>query len=534
MLVNLLILALPLSGITVLRIYESALVRQTESELIAQGAFIAAAYRAAFVRILARMKRDVPAREQYGRTIAPQWQPSTKSESPWRPRPAVLDLAVDRVRPRPPEPSTTAASVDPVAAEVGRELMVLIRDAQVTTLASIRVVDYQGMLVASTAERLDASLAKREEIARALAGEPVSLLRQRISNEPPPPLASISRGTGVRVFVAMPIVQGDRVLGAVMLSRTPAEIGQALYHKRFLLLYAAVTLLGVVLGVSMLTSFAIGRPIRSLIQQTQLAARGEKGAVVPLRQPVTREIAQLSEAVAHMARTLEQRADYIGDFAAHVSHEFKTPLTAIHGAVELLRDHADSMSPAEREKFLQNLSDDAVRMENLVRRLLDLARADVFQVAGECADAARVLEAVSKRYNTPGMRVHLSDRAMRSVQVAMSKELLESIVANLLENARQHAGDSITVGIDVNERRASEDDLRILVTDDGPGISEANAARIFDPFFTTARKQGGTGLGLTVVKSLLSAHLGDIRRLPSERGTTFEIRIPIKHEVSGC
>ena len=97
--------------------------------------------------------------------------------------------------------------------------------------------------------------------------------------------------------------------------------------------------------------------------------------MIPLRHPVTHDIAELSEAVATMAQTLEQRADYIRNFAAHVSPEFKTPLSAIQGSVELLRDHADSMPPGQRKRFIDIPSNDALRLERLVRRLLELARA---------------------------------------------------------------------------------------------------------------------------------------------------------------
>src|SRR5439155_39005 len=128
------------------------------------------------------------------------------------------------------------------------------------------------------------------------------------------------------------------------------------------------------------------------------AARGEQGAVAPLARPITREVARLSEAVATMARTLEERADYIRTFASQVSHEFKAPLTAIQGAVELLRDHAATMSAEERDRFLENLAADAQRLERLVRRLLELARAYVAEAGHERADLAAVLAAIAERH----------------------------------------------------------------------------------------------------------------------------------------
>lgn len=519
--VNVVILCLPLGGIAVLRIYESALIRQTESELIAQGAFIAAAYRAAWARLVAGPESGTPG--DYGLPLAPEWQSWEPAEERWRPRQATLDLTTETIRPPQPAPRPPEQPVDRLAFAVGQELTPLLRDAQVVTLAGIRVVDYQGTIVASTGEELGLSMRDSEEVARALRGEPVSLLRERIPDQPPPPLSSISRGSLIRVFVATPILQETRVLGAVVLSRTPSTLGSTLYGKRYLLLKLGLTLFGVVLLLAIFTSLTITRPVQALIDQAGRAVRGEKGAVVPLARPVTQEIAQLSEAVAGMAQTLEQRADYIRTFAAHVSHEFKTPLTAMQGAVELLRDHFTVMSGEERERFLSNLAEDAARLERLVRRLLDLARAEVLTPGTETAEVAAVVAGVVDRYRRQGMAVEVEQEAAVP-KAAMSAETLDAILSQLLDNARQHGAEAVTVTVRIGGQ-AGSDPGRVLITvaDDGPGISPANAARIFEPFFTTARKQGGTGLGLTVVRALLAAHQGGIEWLPSAAGSVFRV-----------
>jgi signal transduction histidine kinase len=100
-----------------------------------------------------------------------------------------------------------------------------------------------------------------------------------------------------------------------------------------------------------------------------------------------------------MARTLETRANSISDFAAQVSHEIKTPLTAMQGAVEMLREHGAAMSADERERFLDILDHDTRRLAQLVRPLLELARADMAPAeASETADVGAVLQAAASRY----------------------------------------------------------------------------------------------------------------------------------------
>jgi len=349
----------------------------------------------------------------------------------------------------------------------------------------------------------------------------VSVLRWRGTDKPPPPLDSISRGTRIRVFVGLPIVHHDRVIGAVLMVRTPGNVWQALYGKREALAIGAAVLLAVVLAIALLASFTIGRPIRALREQARRAAAGELGAMAPLAHPGTREIEELSESVATMAQTLEARARYIRDFAAQVSHEFKTPLAAIQGSVELLRDHAGTMSREERLRFLGILDNDARRLERLVRRLLDLARAEVMQPAAEACDAATVARAVAERHR-PELSVEL-DLPEAPVRAAIAEDVLEAVLSNLLDNVRTHAGAGASARVECHVRDGA---VAIVVSDSGPGISPGNTARVFEPFFTTARDRGGTGLGLSIARALLRAHRGELALVPSERGARFRLQVP--------
>jgi signal transduction histidine kinase len=509
-LMNLAVLVLPLSGIWTLRLYQSALIRQTESELIAQAAIIAAAYRGTWLSAGGRPGADAPP------------APAPGNER-WLPRSANLDLAVDPILPPPPDPVPASGPADPAARKAGEALEPMLREAQRTTLAAIRVLDRNGVVVASTGESLGQSLAAQEEVSRALRGEPVSALRERGSPAPPSPLGAIDTGTTLRVFTALPVFDEHRIIGVVMLSRTPRTLADALYGKRWHLLGLAVLLLGSIGGLSALGTFAISRPVRAVTDQAKRTAEGERGAITPLTGPRVREVAELSDALSRMARTLEDRADYIRSFAAHVSHEFKTPLTTIRGTVELLQEHFDSMSQDERARFLRNLEGEAERLARLVSRLLDLARADVAPGADHAKTiAAPLIARVAERYRRNGLLIDVS--ASDDLTVGLPEEAVEMILVNLIENASQHAGPLAHVTVSL---RSQGNVAALVVSDDGPGISSANAARVFTPFFTTARKHGGTGLGLSIVESLARVHGGSVVLLPSPTGATFEVRLPL-------
>ncbi len=201
LLVNLVVLLLPLGGIAILRIYESALIRQTETELVAQAAFIAAGYRA----LLQREAPQAFNNAEYGKPINEEWRDGRV----WKPRPALLDLADQVILPPVPNAKETQAA-DSDAELIGKLLMPVIQDAQLVTLAGIRVVDANGIVVASTGTEMGMSLLHREEISRALTGETVSVMRKRIPDEPKPLLSSMSRGTRIRAHVVMPVTVGGR------------------------------------------------------------------------------------------------------------------------------------------------------------------------------------------------------------------------------------------------------------------------------------------------------------------------------------
>ena len=241
-----------------------------------------------------------------------------------------------------------------------------------------------------------------------------------------------------------------------------------------------------------------------------------------LRNSGTREVAELFAAITKMADTLDRRASYIRGFAANVSHEFKTPLTGAKGAIELLADHAATMSEPERAHFLGVVSGSVERLELLVRRLVDFARADMMRpLPAAPAPLAPMLERLAVDYGARGLAV-----AVRAdgILVELAAEAMEIIFGNLLENALRYAGPGARVEI-AAVRDANG--VVIEVSDDGPGVSAGNAARVFEPFFTTGREGGGTGLGLPIVRTIIGSAGGTIDLVGSEPdGAAFRIWLP--------
>ncbi|MFW5967227.1 MAG: ATP-binding protein [Persicimonas sp.] len=517
-LVNLVVLLIPLGGIGVLRIYETELVRRTESELISQGALVQAMYRDRLDEVLDEECNWPEEKTPYGVSAHIDWP--VNIDDKFRPIPADLELAGGRVFSPVPDPVPPRVDVDRCATIVGEEMEPILRDAQQITLSGIHLLDYRGSVVASTQESADEmALINRDDVKRALDGEFVKILRRRTAPPETWSLESIQRRAQVRVFVTMPIVRKGRVVGAVSMVRTPMSLLEGLYENRliFAALIGAILLASLI--ISIIAAFFVVRPIRRLIEQTRRVAREEDEATEPLERPGTREVDELSRAFADMAGTLNERAEYIETFARHLSHEFKTPISSIQGTVELLQDHVETMSDEERDRFLEMLADDASHMEQMVNRLLDLARADMLEPSDARTDLGEVLSHIAQRYSD--LHVEVSNEADIE-EVPIEPETLESILGNLIENADQHGADRVEIRVD----EPDEGGVELVVSDDGPGISEGNRDKIFEAFFTTRRSEGGTGLGLAISRSLMRAHGGDIELLDRDEGAHFRLWLP--------
>lgn len=510
--------ALTLAGLSFVRVYDNQLIRQTESELIAQGAVVAEVFRE-------RLHATVP-EAAYGRERTAPWPFPIPDDT--RLRPILPSLrAADASLPPGDTPRPSRVPPEPLSRAAGLQLTPLLEQVRAATLAGIRVVDTEGVVVASSSPaRLWTTLADRTEVQRALRGEPVSVLRRRVADPEDTPLASLSRDTGIRVTVALPVLNGDRVWGAVVLTRTPMTFAKATYADRWNLTATGFVLLGAVALMSLAAAALVGRPVRALVKQTRAIAMSDPAGFEPMARPVVAELAELSESLAGMATALRDRNQYIRSFAANVSHEFKTPLASIQGAVELLRDSADAMSPEQRARFLANVDADARRLTRLVQRLLELARADSMTATPAQVELGPMLEGLALRARADGATDIQVTAPPTGLKVSLPQEVLDDVLWQLVTNARQHGGDTVRVDLSV-EQAPEADMVRVVVKDNGKGISEANRARIFDAFFTTARERGGTGLGLTIAQSMLRAFHARLELLPSTPGTTFAVVAPV-------
>jgi signal transduction histidine kinase len=331
----------------------------------------------------------------------------------------------------------------------------------------------------------------------------------------------LSRAAAIRVHHARPVIVDGRVVGVLLLSRSSRALFRGVYEDRGKIAVGVLAILLALIGLSGVLSRGIARPIEVLGRATRAVAGG-RGRVPDAPSTAAVEIQDLYRDFAVMAEAIGRRSRYLRDFAHAVSHEFKTPLAGIRGALELLGDHGEEMTAAERARFLANAGADADRLTSLVSRLLDLARADMAEPDGrEAVDARPILARVADAYRSDRFRIEL-DLPASLPKLAVPAGTIETVLGSLFENSRQAGATLVTV----TAGPKSPVHLSIRVADDGPGVAPADRERVFEPFFTTRRASGGTGLGLPIVRSLLEAAGAQVDLDHAADETAFRLVLP--------
>jgi two-component system phosphate regulon sensor histidine kinase PhoR len=222
------------------------------------------------------------------------------------------------------------------------------------------------------------------------------------------------------------------------------------------------------------------------------------------------------------------------DFVANASHELRTPLATLIGYAETLREQADEIDPATRERFLAVVHDEARRMQRVVEDLISLSRieAEKFTAPTDAIVLAPLIDAAlasSKRIADERGSELVSNVEPALPQIAADASQMLQLLDNLITNALRYGepGTPVTVSAD-----AEGPMVHLAVSDEGEGIAPEHIKRVTERFYrvdtSRSRSLGGTGLGLSIVKHIVERHRGRLM-IDSElgRGTTVHVLLPV-------
>ena len=242
------------------------------------------------------------------------------------------------------------------------------------------------------------------------------------------------------------------------------------------------------------------------------------------------ELAENSKRLELALETEVELSSMKSNFVATASHEFRTPLTTIFSAADLLQHYGDQMEDAEKLNYLEEIKQEVGEMTQLLDDILLVRKmeAGMFSFSPEKANFETLLRNIVRASQNLAGNVHAIKLNVDcdSSNVSIDNSLIRHIVNNLLSNAIKYSpnGNSIEVSL---SRDSGE--LVIDVADSGIGIPENEIDRVFDTFFRAENSSGigGTGLGLSVVKTAVELHGGRISvESVVNEGTTFSVRIP--------
>ncbi len=297
-----------------------------------------------------------------------------------------------------------------------------------------------------------------------------------------------------------------------------------LNHLRQLLLAVG---LGAVLGGSLLVYFIAGtftRPLERLVDGVRALGSGDFR--YPLHASTTGEVGELTDSFTRMRdslRTTQQRLleaerlATIGRMASSISHDLRHPLTAVLANAEFLAEA--ELTPAQREELYQEIRVAVNRLTDLVDSLLELSRpAESLNIADTPVERtiSRAIELLRSHRQFQNITVAIESSGLHTAQVDPRK--MERVFYNLLLNACQAAQlGGRHVGVSIAEH---DGDLRIRISDDGPGVEASIRDKMFQPFVSFG-KENGTGLGLTIAQKIVQDHNGVLQLESSIRGQTI-------------
>jgi two-component system, OmpR family, sensor kinase len=347
--------------------------------------------------------------------------------------------------------------------------------------------------------------------------------------------------------------------GSKVVAASLAGIEATIRQLRLIDLGVSLVVLAVLAGVGAAIVRASLRPLVEIEQTARAIAAGDLTRRVPDRDPRT-EVGRLGRALNTMLAQIEsafgaraaseasarRSEDRMRRFVADASHELRTPLTTIRGFAELYRQ-GGLRDPAELDRLMRRIEDQAARMGLLVEDLLLLARldqqrpldrgpVDLLALAAEAVNDARAV--------APDRRIELvlgdDDGDQGAALVVLGDEQrLRQVLANLVNNALTHtpAGSPVEVrvgGASLDGRPGAA----VEVVDHGPGLTPEQAERVFERFYRAdparSHADGGTGLGLSIVAALVAVHGGTVGvdSVPG-RGARFRVVLPLAPDAAG-
>jgi len=376
-------------------------------------------------------------------------------------------------------------------------LRAFVEDYAARTGGRVVIVNDRGVALVDTEppQAGTRSFASRPEIRAALSGRVASGVR-----------TSQLLGTDL-LYVAVPVASNGRVTGAVRITYPTSAVDERVRRYRLILLGIAVVVLAAATAVGLALARFVSRPLGDVQRAAAAAAAGDLAARAREDEgpPEVRALAaEFNDMVGKLDGLLRAQREFVAD----ASHQLRTPLTALRLRLENLEHDLGTAGQRELGAALAEVQ----RLSRLVTGLLVLARADEGPGSPEEVDLTDIVRSRVDAWVPYAEELHivLVARVDGAAPARATRERLDQVLDNLIENALEHSPTGATVTVS-----ASGSELHVV--DEGPGLSDAERERAFDRFWRGGPGDG-SGLGLAIVRRLVEADGGRVTLLRATGG----------------
>jgi two-component system sensor histidine kinase CreC len=325
------------------------------------------------------------------------------------------------------------------------------------------------------------------------------------------------------MHVAAPIIYDEKIIGSVTVAKANRSVQPFINMSKYRVVSWLVVMSILALIVGALIAWRINGALYKLADYADKMGRGEKASKPTFR--VFYEYGLLSDALEKMRRQLDGKR-YVENYVQTLTHELKSPLSAIKGASEILQTPLDN---EKKHLFANNIESETARMQQLIDKLLALTKLEQQPELEkqEIIVIAPLLEAIKDSFIAQITSKHalITIQSNASIQIIGERFLIQQALYNIIDNALDFLFEGGQINIKVSQQLHT---VCIKVNNTGPCIPDYALARITERFYSLPRANGikSTGLGLNFVEQVVKLHKGHLKISNFDKGVTVEVTVP--------
>lgn len=374
------------------------------------------------------------------------------------------------------------------------------------------------------------SITKLQQNALATLADDEQSLLQSVVQHPDP---STSTGDIVDRFAGL-TAQAQEILDENnrQIDRQSILLAETAERTQQIMLWQTLTLVPIAFLVALMITFLVAQPIRRM--DAAIRKLGEGDYTDPISIDGPGDLRNLGERLDWLRVQLNELDQQKQRFLRNVSHELKTPLTAIREGSELLSDEVGGTLTPQQREIAGILRESSLRLQKMIENLLNYTAVQ-FQsppLRLEPVSLTNLAEEILTDYSLTINSKHINlQRDFFPTELMADREKIHSVLDNLISNAVKYTSQSGLIRISITQQA---EQAIIEVHDSGPGVMADDTTKLFNPFYRGNNAYeslvGGSGIGLSIAKEYVDAHHGQIVLLPSERGAHFRVTLPLKVE----